>query len=244
MFFFCKPKKVTIDCFVSNSQIFNRYKIDKAFKYAPKWWAKLSGSTQYTNKNNIAITMPTLKKCNGIIDLYDKSFILPLWSDLILENVSTDTGINYKYQFADSTSIITSHAKNQYPNSFENYIHGKIISPWRIKDSKGISFRVGPCNWSLLNITNNICILDGILQFKHQTNTHINFLYNYNAEPNILLEAGTPMLHFHPLSDKIVELKHHQLDFIEFEKMFKDETIALKFIGDYRDRQNKNSLPR
>jgi hypothetical protein len=237
MFFFCKPSKVLVDCFTSDVSAHTLYPIDYSHKYFPDWWKQLSNRDEH-NGTYTDIQIPTIKRCQGILDLYKEGFILPLWSDVVFEPRGIE---GYAFQFADRKSQIMVHPEVQYGSFFKNYYHGKIFSPWSLIEKTGLKFKVSSCTWSLLNLTNDFNLLDGILDFKYQNGTNINFFLNNNIKNQVLLEAGTPMLHIVPLTEKRLEIKRHLIDDAEYIKMFALNNATPKFSGNYTEKKKVNA---
>jgi hypothetical protein len=93
----------------------------------------------------------------------------------------------------------------------------------------------------MLNITNDFNLLDGVLDFKYQNGTNINFFLNNTIRNQVLLEAGTPMLHMIPLTEKKLEIKLHLIEEIEYTKMFALNNATPKFSGNYAEKKKLNA---
>lgn len=236
MFFFCKPKKIVIDCFTTHTGAYNLNPIDLAVKYFPDWWKPMPNSTSVADP--VTIELSTIKKCPGILDLYKSSIILPLWSDMAVEPKEDNT---YWWKFADGKTRLDTHPIQQLGNAFKKYQHIKILSPWFIKEKSETKFLMTPCTWSLLDITSNINILTGVVEFKHQNATNINFFIDLNRKEPLFLEAGTPLYHLVPLTDKSVEVKNHLITKQEFDKLFNYTICGVKFSGNYNTRKKANN---
>jgi hypothetical protein len=232
MFFFCKPSKIAVDCFTTHESSFHLAPIDLAVKYFPDWWKRLPKSIMAPNP--VTLELGTLKKCYGLIELYKSSLILPLWSDIVIEPKPDNV---YWWQCADGQTEIHSHPYQQIGDAFRNYHHGKINSPWFLKEKSGIKFMLSPCQWSLLPVSNDLNLLSGISEFKYQHATNINFFLNLENKNRLLLEAGTPLYHIIPLSSKSITVKQHLLTTQEFDKMFGLQKSRAKFLGNYNFRK-------
>lgn len=239
--FFIKRKKIVIDAFTYSSVAYNLFRIDKAIKFLPDWWKTLPNRTEFEGDVGIKFPASTMKRCEGFISLYKSGFVIPLWTDLIIESFGNG---EWAYEAADLKTDIRPHNPDEYGNAFDQLFHGKIISPWRLKEKSGVSFHWSEPSWNLYNVNYNIRILPGILNYKYQTATHINLFFPKQAN-KVNLSAGTPMVYFTALDDKEVEIKTHLVDDNEYKKI---EALDKKFtfIGGYKKKinfLNKNKCP-
>jgi|GEM_PF-2088195 len=151
----------------------------------------------------------TIKTCPGRVELYQKGFILPLWSDLYLY---LDGEKNWKYQFADMKSTISNHTHSQYSTLFDEdeYLHLKLDSPWVMYTEEDVDFVAIKPAWEVKPL-DGLEILPGILTFHHQHSNNVNMFIKFpekkEEKREIILRAGTPIYHFIPLSDRKVELE-------------------------------------
>lgn len=225
---FKRRSEVVLDCFTYNYNAYNCFKIDQALKYIPKWWKDLP--TDLMNKNMFVSETPasTMKGCTGFIDFYKNGFIMPLWTDIIINTSES----NYSYQCADDKSLILDHDAIQYNNTFKFLHHLKLLSVWTIKCKEAINFMWNSPFWSNNdneNIFNNVFIIPGVLNFKYQTNTNVNMFIT--KKPNrIFLEAGKPLVYLIPNTEKKITLKHHHVSKDEFEK-YQSHNFAFKLDG-------------
>jgi hypothetical protein len=204
--FFIKRSKVVIDCFTNNLNAFDYFPIKESKNFYPEWWKSASKTYPVTEPSGIVIDKATIKSCDGFIDLYQQGFMLPLWSDLIVE---TNAG-GFKYSFADDISEIGSHDYNQMTTEFIQYTHFKILSPWGIREKQGVKFMFMQPSYNHVKTLTNWHVLPGVVDFKHQHATHINFIAHQSRRYQIV--AGHPLAHIIPLTDKEVELKLHVVD--------------------------------
>lgn len=234
MFHWFKRKKIILDCFTTNPVAFNLYQIDHAIRYIPDWWKSIP-ARKTQPLGNLKIDLPTIKRCQGILDQYQRGIILPLWSDIMIR-----TGPQgYNIQYADYSSKIKEHNQEQYAPAFRNYHHMQLVSPWSIQENTGIEFISMPCIWSILELTNHIHGLPGHLNFKYQHGTHANLFMDKVPERVFTLEAGTPLLQFIPLTTENVELRYHQLTDNEFMMRFGLGNALPKFSGNYAEKKKR-----
>ena len=110
--FFFRKKKVVIDAFTHMRTAYEYFPIDYAIKFVPEWWKSLP--KEYTKTTNLGLNLniSTLKRCNGFLDLYARGFVLPMWSDLVMN--TQETG-GYQFQWANSNSAVTGDTEVAQP---------------------------------------------------------------------------------------------------------------------------------
>jgi hypothetical protein len=231
MHFFRRPGVIHLDCFTDRADVFALSKIDHSMKFIPDWWKSLPKSVNNTDNH----LFPTLKTCQGFIDLFKNGIILPLWSDLSINLAKINHSDNLNtWQFADQMSIIEIHNFQQRGNFLpkEEYQHFKILSPWHLKTKEDLNWVVTGNTW-VNNDLSKIFFTEGMLNFKWQAQSNINmFCKRENKDQNILLEAGQPMLQFIPMSDKKIVLHHHLVSEYEFVNIAKSKR-RFTFINGY-----------
>lgn len=207
--------KVVLDAFVCDPIIHEMFPIDSAQNFLPKWWKTLPMFYEQNDENGIAIQRQTMKACDGFIDLYRNSLIFPLWCDFTLT-----TEVNYfaYHHFSTSTFELISHDQRQYGNAFDAYIHLKLTSPWILREKQGIKFLLKSPEWTNPESWNKVFIPSGVIDFKYQYTSNINFFVN-NQKDRIEFKAGSPLLQIVPLTEKNIEIKTHLIDEKEYQKM-------------------------
>jgi hypothetical protein len=232
MYFFFKRKKIVLDCFTCDPKTFSYFPIQHMQKFFPDWWKNTNPYYTVKDEFELEIKTSTIKKCNGIIDLYKTGFALPLWSDLILETKSD--GI-YSYRFASGEQEIANHPKEQFLTLCDRYIHMKISSPWYFKEKSGIKFLWNSPKWNHLNNDLNIInILPGCVEYKDQISTNIN-IFLPKADNKFFVSHNTPMIHIIPITENDVEIKNHLISKTEWEHML-DLNKTISFNNNYNNR--------
>lgn len=231
MFWF-KTKTIVIDAFTYRDTIAEQYPISRASRHIPDWWKFLPAATK-TSHN------ATLKNCQGFIDLYANSFVLPLWSDLEIELFNINNQNGWKYQYADQFSILDQHDPSTY-NGFvnnEKYQHFKFIAPWIVKESTGVKFTLFQPSWNMGDLNCKYSVLPGVLDFKYQHSVNVNAMFEYPADnaKKLLIEAGTPIAQFTAHSDKSLDIRCHSISEEEFKRKFH----ITKFTGSYLERKKR-----
>ena len=200
---FFKKRKIVVDCFTTHIGSYELFPIKESSRFMPDWWKLLPNSYMVTNEHGLATPRATMKRCEGLIGLYQHGFIIPLWTDLVME--TTSKGFNY--QFADGSGSIGYHDDNQKGVEFKKYNHVKLHTPWRIQEKTGVKFLFLQPSWNAPEDMHVINTPPGIIDFKYQHSSHINsFLL-----PGKRYEwsAGKPLAHLVPLSDAEIEIKLH-----------------------------------
>jgi hypothetical protein len=228
MFFF-KKKKVVVDCFTKFSPAYEYHPISRAIKTTPTWWDELPSKIDIVNSLGINLPSLTMKSCNGFVDLYRKSFIISMWSDLVIKT-SSDGAWSYQYAL-DAGVAIQSHSRDQYGSEFDGYVHLKLTTPWCIKEKTGVQFYLADATWNRIKHINKWFTPPGVLDFKYHTTNNINMFVN-KVDNQFMINAGQPMMMATPLSEHNVEIKNHLIDASEYDKM-KVLSVPNTFIGSY-----------
>lgn len=211
MNFWFKNSKIKVDAFVVNPALHKLFPVDYANSFIPDWWKATPGAMTIPGRTEgIQVQRSTIKKCPGFFKLYNLGFIIPLWSDIIIK--TTEDG-KCMYDFSVDMmkpDILPAefHNPKQLNNNFKDYIHFKFASPWFFKEKTGVKFLFTQPSWSIHENIKNIHVLPGIVDFQTQNASNIN-AFLPKADNQFMLDAGTPILHIVPISEKEVELNTH-----------------------------------
>lgn len=226
--FFVKPSTVVVDCFTKRSGIYNLFKIDIAAKFVPEWFKNMPSTFNKPDSFVGELKVSTIKRCYGLTENFKSSFILPLWSDVVISTTEDRLG----YVFSDGESVIEFHHNSQINNALKNQYHQiKFISPWLMSTKKNIKFLATSPVWNLFDydgLSNKMIAPHGILNFKYQTNTNVNVLFVKQQE-RYELNAGMPLAQFFPLTEKKVKLKWNLVDESEYIKIWNQSGINCFF---------------
>jgi hypothetical protein len=228
MNFFIKRSKVIIDCFTDNLNAAEYFPIAESNNFYPDWWKNLPKTHVVGESSGIEIAKSTMKSCDGFIALYKQGFMIPLWSDLIVETQAN----GFRYTFADEISHIGSHDYDQMSTEFMSYIHFKIQSPWFLKESKGIEFLFTQPTYNQVKSLSDWHILPGIVDFKYQRATNINFVASRGRR--IQINAGHPVAHLIPLTEKEIDLRIHLINPSNIEDLKIKNNFYPFFRGSYK----------
>ena len=213
--FFIKKSEIVLDCFTDLPFVYDYAKVNHAIKFLPEWWKETPKI-----ESNIA----TIKNCQGIIDFYKKGFIIPSWFSLNLTVKALDecgNGEQWTWTSSNKEVQLDYHQSNQFFRfSEDDSSNLKFESPWFFRTKDEALFTMTQPTWNHRNWLSNFITLPGILNFKTQHATNINFLViNGQTEKHILIEPLTPLVILHPLTDKKVVIKTHLVDKKELERI-------------------------
>lgn len=221
---FFKKSKIVLDCFLpeSFSYVKEYAPIQSASKFYPQWWKELEIEHFDFDKMHAVTNM---KSCQGFVNVFRHGFILPLWSDFSLK---IDENGFYQYSYSDMKSSLDAHPNEQAGQYYKDYYFFKIISPWLIdSNKKDLYVNVMPCIWNHTEPTPYITPY-GITNFNSNPGTNI-FLLLKKEPQKIFIDYKTPMLHFIPITEKEIVLRHHVITDIEFNKKNSEKSIPLTF---------------
>jgi hypothetical protein len=202
MNFFFKRKPIHLDCFTSTPNAYDFAPIETASNFLPEWWKRLPKTAQ----SGAVMDAPTIKGCAGLVDLYTKGVMLPIWSDL---DIAIRPDFAYEWKFADAESKIDVHPFYQTGSFLLDigYVHMKIVAPWRFSCKEDIDWHFAQPVWNQ-EAARDYCVPSGVLNFKYQTNININMLFR-GIPNNIHIPHGHPMAHIIPLSERPVKVHNH-----------------------------------
>jgi hypothetical protein len=223
MFFF-KPKKLYLDVLTDNPLAYQHFKPTKAANFYPHWWKSLD--KKYLVNDGL-FHATTMKSCPGFIDVFSRGLMMPLWSDLAIE-VGAVGSTSFRWQFSDQVSDISVHPQVQRGSFLpeQEFQHLKLTSPWSYFTKDDVDFASVFPIWN----QHRPDLMFGphaVLNFKHQNSTHVNlFLRRLSENQVFTVEAGHPIQHHIPLTDRELVIKHHLVDSVElrrrtFSPMFK-----------------------
>lgn len=231
-------KEIVIDAFTESGAICDFFPVSPAAKYMPEWWKRMPKESELNLEYMKGVPNATIKTCDGLTELYKKSIVIPLWSELIL---ATEESGAWHYQWSNPDG---GYMEGNSPESggvpvLKN-IHIKIDSPWILKEKTGVYFSWQQPTWNMIdNELFDYNIPPGMLEFRYQNTSNLNMLFP-KKQNRIHFKPGTPMAMLVPLSDRPVKIKCHTVDEVEYKKMKKYQRGKLTFRGHYRNFFKKN----
>ena len=216
MFNILKKKTIEIHCYTDNKMVYDCFKIQQSTKFYPQWWKdlpKYSGTPK-------TISDTTMKGCYGFLELYKKSFVIPLWSDLLFSNEIEKNNFQYdskqknlnpkKLFFRNKEFTSDQHSIEQYLNSVNHkeWQQFKLNSPWYIECKENINFLALDCLYNRQDLFGKINLVPGMFNFFVLPQSNILGFVKINSE-DFVIEAGTPMIHCIPITERPVKVFCH-----------------------------------
>lgn len=222
--------KIVVDAFVNDQKIIDAFPIDNSIKYFPEWLKKLPFDVEVFDKNlNMSYPTATIKRCPGIIELFKKSYTMPLWADVII-NINENS--SWSYKSPHEKVLLNSHDRWQYGSIFDDFFHFKLSTPWLIKSKSDVNFLVHPSTWNNVRNWNHIYFVTGMIEYKYQNEHNINFFLK-NEPQSIMLSAGMPLVMMTPLTEKKVVIKNHMVTSNEWQNIFDKQKNNYHFTKSY-----------
>ena len=237
MMFWLKKKKVVIDAFTDNDIVATQ-PITESVKNIPDWYKKLKPTIEVSGEGH-TLNIPTFKRCDGFLDLLRNSFTIQMWADLSF-HVDSEGRYNWKYPSNQFNFGVDQHPDFLMDSAYAPLVHAKILSPWFLKETKGINFYQTQAFYSFNEFGGNVLIPPGIVNYKYQQSTHINMFLARNK--TYMFNAGQPMMYLVPMTEDKVEIKTHVVSTAEY-KRITDMSAGNKFLGSYKHLKSKGLCP-
>ena len=232
---FIKLKPLVIDCYTTHKNVFDALPIKPAVNFLPKWWRQIPNAVE-VNDAELSLSYPvsTLKNCVGVNGLFNKGFIIPMWSDCVLRIGSNKTQ-GFSYKFADGCSSIGFHPPFMFNESpvVQNAQHLKFHSPWHIVCDEEVQFLYLEPTWAY-ETQKPFQVLPAVIDYKHQHGSDVNVVATRALDDyQISINAGTPLVHIVPLTERKVVIKNHCVLEKDLEHIIAKQK-PLKFLHNYR----------
>jgi len=229
-----RSKKLIIKAYTFKSATYEYFTVAKSHHFYPEWWKKLPTFHEEL-RGALNVKAPTMKTCAGIIEIYKKGIILPLWSDLQFRVAENN---QWAAAFSDhNTNQPISHPRYQIGENnteFNNCIHIKIDAPWLFVDvnKTGTSFLQQGCFWNNISTQRLFHVCPGVLNYKFQHSVNINAFLSSNTPEEFVIPANTPIMQMIPLSERELELQVELISYEDFNKI-NDKHAATCFHSKY-----------
>jgi len=194
-----RNKPITLYCYTDDYSVYEYAKISKSSYFTPKWFKELKQIEE--NKR-------TMRGCPGFIELYKKSFVYPMWTDLSITAFESDQGEpQLFYESACESNVVTSLETYQYNNAFRpGFKHIKLSSPWYFETKEDLDWTIVPAFWNLENKAAEVFIPPAIDNYKYQHSTTWQMFIKTNNIP-VVFNAGEPLVHLIPNTERKVVVK-------------------------------------
>lgn len=221
MFFWIKKNKVVLDVFTDDKFVSEHAQIKPSTYFYPEWFPKLPNvrvdflNNTFCHKENpdIKTNFLNLKHCVGFKELYKKSFTMPSWTGMYFKvDKTSETVLSY----GSTTKLSVDRHSFEQMSGFlneNNFVHYKLISPHFIKSKFNHSFMFVDSFWNK-NPNNFSTVMTGVVNFKYQHGTNINFICPVHDHPYAYnIEVLDPLMMLVPLREDInYEFKYHLVD--------------------------------
>lgn len=235
MFSILKRKYIDVFCYTDNVNAYEYFPICQARDFIPQWWKDIPNMVydETSNYHTKGFLKSTMKRCPGIIEYYKKGLMIPLWSDveIIVDQNINDQG--WSTAVADQ-SAVEPHSDFQKGNflSSGNWFHNKIVSPWSIETREALDFLYLQPHWNLNELNKDILIPNGYNSFyKDNHETNIQMFVNKSFDRVINIDAGIPILHLVPLTEK--KIKAHVIYDEDRVKLLRKKGASYSFVSKY-----------
>jgi hypothetical protein len=243
MWFNKSKKPIEITFYTNRKDVFEYAKPKAAAKFLPEWWKTLP-KLDFEKMSARDDLTPNMRSCYGFINHYKHGFIIPMWSDLII-----DIGAEPEQFFArysDNLSSISPHSNWQANNFFDTktFQHLKLETPWYAFCDEEVDFTFADPMWHRREV-NKYTAIPGTLDLKYQHMMNVNLFLSRKEGQNttVHIPHGTPIAHILPLSDRPLLLKYELVSNEAFDKLFQNQstiTFFKKYQGIRRFLKNDN----
>lgn len=179
-----------------------------ASKFIPDWWKTTPAfPTQAFIEGRIA---GNVKVCPSFPDYFSKGFIVPMWTDSILQ-VDTDEEGKDIWRWRTSSNLFSwqNHEKYQYledvPHTYfgkESYFVFKTRVPWFVFTPSGYSLYQLP---PFFHFNEDFSVIPGVrdTDIYHEMNIQ---LVIHSKKKEIFIPRGMPLAHFIPFKREKLDL--------------------------------------
>jgi hypothetical protein len=218
MFFWHKRSTIILDCFTYIESVALNHPIARAGKFYPEDLRDvpktISKKIIASPRSKLLTEFPTIKECNGLTDLYRNGFILPAWDSFDIEMLGEND-----FLVNNRSKLVTGehHSRTQYNDKiFRNSCNIKLVSPWFIREKTGVKFVWMHPMWNRSDNVENISIVPAVVDFQKKQSTNINGFMRKNSI--VSYNAGDPLVHMIPISDKKIKINIHSMSPNDWER--------------------------
>lgn len=243
---FFKKKKLKLECYTPYDYVARHFPLELAKKNIPESFSSMPAyikapanytSCPYTKLIN-GRKMHTIKHCDGILGLWEKSYILCAPFDIAI-NIKNN---KVEFQSPDSNLFpVGEHPTIQFDGMFPNYVNVKMIIPWKFVANKSFNCMFSSAFYHLdEDIRENVYFPQAIVDYKYVHSTHILMFVKRQVDQKVIhIKAGTPLIYITPLTDEPVEFVTNVVDKQYFEGL-ENQTVGFKSIYKALKRRDKN----
>jgi len=218
-----------------------------ASQMIPDWFKNLSMHIEMPEKKPFPVigkiaekfNSHTIKKCPAVVDYFTEGYIIPLWSDVLIQRYGQD--FHFESNLLDQLpNFVEFHSEEQFKgyhfkkNDYRRAV--KFVSPWHFYTPKGWSTLFIP---PLLHPNNDFTLFPGIVETDsfHQ----VNFPSIWHSEGDVILKRGEPFLHVIPFKREKIGLEVEVFEKEDHDSINSEAfKLRSKFTGGYRDITRRN----
>jgi hypothetical protein len=238
--FLIKKRKLVLDLFTCQQQVFDAAKPRIASQFFPDWWKQLKTQMPDTP----LVPQPTMKRCMGFVDHFKHGIIIPMWSDFRIQLSEIGTQ-NHHALCSDGYTPVVQHSTGQRGGfaPADQYCNIKLESPWTARCNEDVYFKWEQPTWNMNNLTAYV-VLPATVEFKYQHSINVHLMFPRLEIPVIRqINFGTPVVHLTPLTERELDVRHHMVTPIEYQNfLFGKRITFLNSYRTYRREKEKNEV--
>lgn len=221
-----KRKEVVLDCFTFDSTAYDYAKISNAKDFIPEWWKETPKGIKVSWQEFDA---PTIKACRAFKRYYETGIVIPAWGDITI-TLFPQGSENYYNYYCSNVNFKTS--QSHHKQGIEKFVGNsgcsiKFTTPWLFKSSSKVEYLMNQPIWSSAELANNFTLLPGVVDFRYQHGTNVNYLFEQPLSNNkeVHIEALTPLAMLTPMTDEKIIIKNHLLSLDDFNRLDGDSRL-------------------
>ena len=197
--FFGKNEPVVFNCYTTSKEAMTYAPIQRSSKFIPEWWRTLA-------RSKTPFQTP-MKHCAGLKYLYEKSFMLPMWTEFV---VLLDQASSTSFAGDQKTPVELHEPTERGTFAPEDKnLHLKLVSPWVICCDEEIYCSWVPATWNNEQMY-NVQVLPAIIEYKYQHDTNVNILVKREVETkHYKINLNQPLAHIVPMTDRKFKIVLH-----------------------------------
>jgi len=243
---FFKKKKIVLEGYTPYDYINRHFAFKIAKKDIPERFSEMPSyinapanytACPYTKLIN-GRKLHTIKHCDGILGLWEKSYILYAPFDIAI-NIKNN---KVEYKTTDSKEFqVVEHPTVQFDGMFPDYVNIKIIIPWKLISNKSLNCMFSPAFYHLdTDIRENVYFPQAIVDYKYVHSTNVLLFVKKQVDQKVIhIKAGTPLVYITPLTDEPIEFSMKTVDKQYYDGL-ENQLVGFKSIYKALKRKDKN----
>lgn len=218
MMFLFPKKELNVDVFTFSANVYNFTPVIRASKALPKWW--IDSKKEYDTPNQIVPTHPTIKKCEGMRELFSHGmmFRTPVDMYALIGNNRIQTEARLDVIPADNNQYFDHHDDASFGEFLKHnkYLTLRINLPYLIKTKESISWTLMEPLWA--SIDPRYRIVSGNTDFSrhHTMSAHILFQHSVKEQYRLFFPMHTPLIHAIAHTEKKLKIHNHLISKEEY----------------------------